>query len=296
MISHVKHPGESFTWIDVIDPSPEEMNELAVNYNLHPSAVQDCLQTEHLPKYESFDETSFIITRYFDVYASKNSDDINEISRKLSLFFNKKFIITIHRQDFEPYERVKDTFRGHESIGDVLYRIIKCTLSTYEGPVDRLDLDIDYYESRLFLKAKIPDLLKSLYLIKRRIYVIRKIVNITEGVIEKIGLNQKKTPYYEDLRDYYVKLDTLIEEVHDSIQSLLAIYISLSSQRTNEVMRTLTVFTAFFLPLTFIVGIYGMNFHYMPELVEPLGYPAIMGIMFILTLLIFIWFKRKGWM
>jgi magnesium transporter len=98
------------------------------------------------------------------------------------------------------------------------------------------------------------------------------------------------------LKDYYIKLDTVIEEVYDSINSLMNIYISLSSQRTNEVMRTLTVFTAFFLPLTFIVGVYGMNFHYMPELNHPSGYPMVLGLMLFITLFIWIWFKRKGWM
>ena len=162
--------------------------------------------------------------------------------------------------------------------------------------MSRLDKDVDFYESRLFLKRKIPDLLKSLYLIKRRIYVIRKVINLSEDVIERVGQTHKKTPFYQDLKDYYVKLDTIIEEVHDSIQSLLSIYISLSSQRTNEVMRTLTVFTAFFLPLTFIVGIYGMNFRYMPELDERLGYPVIMAIMLGITVGIYVWFKRKGWL
>jgi magnesium transporter len=100
----------------------------------------------------------------------------------------------------------------------------------------------------------------------------------------------------QDLRDYYVKADTQLEEVYENIHSLLNIYISLSSQRTNEVMRTLTVFTAFFLPLTFIVGVYGMNFKYMPELEAHWGYPGVIGLMLAITIAVWIWFKRKGWL
>jgi magnesium transporter len=92
-----------------------------------------------------------------------------------------------------------------------------------------------------------------------------------------------------------VKYDTLVEELHDSVSSLLNIYISLSSQRTNEVMRVLTVFSAFFLPLTFIVGVYGMNFSHMPELIHPYGYLGVWVVMLIVTILIFRWFKQKGW-
>ena len=92
------------------------------------------------------------------------------------------------------------------------------------------------------------------------------------------------------------KIDTLIETNHDDINNLMNVYISISSQRTNEVMRTLTVFTAFFLPTTFIVGVYGMNFENMPELQHPYGYPAVLGFMLLVTILIYTWFKRKGWM
>ncbi len=298
MITHVKNNGShSFTWIDVVDPNEAELNTLAQEYHLHPATVQDCLQPDHLPKYELIDETHFMITRYYDMAASKDADDIQQISRKLSIFCNTKFIITVHRQKFGPYEDLKEKYANSTvPLFDILCKIIKCTLGTYEDPVEKLDKDIDFYESRVFLKKRIPDLLKSLYAIKRRIYIIRKLVNLSEEAVNHIGETRKKTPAHQDLKDYYLRLDTQIEEVYDSIQSLLTIYISLASQRTNDVMRTLTVFTAFFLPLTFIVGVYGMNFKYMPELEQPMGYPATLGVMLVITIVIYAWFKRKGWM
>jgi magnesium transporter len=92
-----------------------------------------------------------------------------------------------------------------------------------------------------------------------------------------------------------VRVETITEEIYDSSQSLLNIYISLSSQKTNDVMRVLTVFSAFFLPLTFIVGIYGMNFQFMPELSQHYGYPGVLVFMLLLTIIIYQWFNRKGW-
>ncbi len=157
--------------------------------------------------------------------------------------------------------------------------------------------EIAFYESRIFLKKRIPDLLKSLYRIKRQVYVVRKVVNLTKEIIEKtVETNTKGSPFSQDLKDFYTKTDTQIEEVYDSIVSLMNIYISVSSQRTNEVMRTLTVFTAFFLPLTFIVGVYGMNFAFMPELQYHWGYPGVIGLMLVITLIVWSWFKRKGWL
>lgn len=285
----------SFEWIDIVNPDAEELNKVAAQYNLPPTAVQDCMQPEHLPKYERIDDTVFMICRYYDVNCPKDSDTIHELSRKLAIFYHKDFIITIHRKEFLQYEEVIKKHISHAHSFDIICFIVKAVLGTYENPITKVDNDISFYESRIFLKKRIPDLLKNLYLIKRRIYVMRKLFYLTHEIIEKLATINRRNPHLHDLRDHYVKLETLIEEGSDSIQSLLNIYISLSSQRTNEVMRILTVFTAFFLPLTFIVGLYGMNFKYMPELEYPLGYPGVILAMLVITIMIWVWFKRKGW-
>jgi len=285
----------SFEWIDIVNPDAEELNKIALQYNLHPSAVQDCMQPEHLPKYELIDDTVFIICRYYDAECPKNSDTIHELSRKLAIFFHDDYIITVHRKEFVQYEDVIKKYVSSNIPLDIICKIVKCALSTYENPINKVDNDIDFYESRIFLKKKIPDLLRNLYFIKRKIYVMKKLFNLSKEIIDKLAVSNKKSPQLHDLRDHYIKLETLIEEGSDSIQSLLNIYISLSSQRTNEVMRILTVFTAFFLPLTFIVGVYGMNFKYMPELEHPFGYPGVLVAMFAITIFIWIWFKRRGW-
>jgi magnesium transporter len=98
------------------------------------------------------------------------------------------------------------------------------------------------------------------------------------------------------MRDFYLRLETDTDDLQENINQLLNLYISLASQKTNDVMRILTVFSAFFLPLTFIVGVYGMNFHYMPELDAKWGYPGVIILMGLVTFLIFQWFKRKSWL
>lgn len=298
MINPFKSKSDStFEWIDVLNPTNEELIAVGEKYHLHPSAIQDCMQPEHLPKYELIDDTHFIICRYFDTDCDKKADSVQELTRKLAIFFNKDTLITIHRKEFHKVNEVVDKYRNHGQLQDVVSKLVKACLGTYEEPITKLDIEIDFYESRIFLKKRIPDLLKNLYLIKRKVYVIRKLNNITKEIIDKVtALPAKKNPFMQDLRDYYVKTDTNLEEVYENIHSLLNIYISLSSQRTNEVMRTLTVFTAFFLPLTFIVGVYGMNFKYMPELEKTWGYPGVIGLMLVITVVVWTWFKRKGWL
>jgi magnesium transporter len=178
---------------------------------------------------------------------------------------------------------------------DIICKIIKDSLQSFEDPLNVIDKEIDSYEERIFLKNKIPDLLKNLYVIKRKIYVKKRLFTLTKAVFEQLWNSHKHNTIYEDLKDTYVRVETIAEEIYDSSHSLLNIYISLSSQKTNDVMRVLTVFSAFFLPLTFIVGIYGMNFQHMPELSQQYGYPGVMIFMLLLTIVIYQWFSRKGW-
>jgi magnesium transporter len=286
-----------FEWVDIVDPTNEELLKIGEKYKLHPAAIQDCMQPEHLPKYELLDDMHFIICRFYDDHSDKKADSIHDLTCKLAIFYNKNLLITIHRSPLTQIHDVLHKYQNHPNSADVVAKLIKACLTSYEAPTGKLDAEIDFYESRIFLKKRIPDLLKSLYRIKRQVFVMRKLINLTKEIMDKVTENGgKKNPFMQDLKDHYIKTDTQIEEVYDSILSLLNIYISLSSQRTNEVMRTLTVFTAFFLPLTFVVGVYGMNFHFMPELDKHWGYPAVMGLMLAITIAVWIWFKRKGWM
>jgi magnesium transporter len=123
----------------------------------------------------------------------------------------------------------------------------------------------------------------------------RRILNLTKDVITAVGRNSIVPTVAQDTMELQVKAITQYEQMEDSLTHLLEIYISLQSQRADEVMRVLTVFSAFFLPLTFIVGVYGMNFDHMPELHWKYGYAVCLGIMFTVFATIYIWFKRKNW-
>jgi magnesium transporter len=298
----IKTPQQAgFTWIDIENPSEEELKNLQLYYNLHPAALQDVLQPEHLPKIEMFDDTAFIICRFFDDEAQPPLDSIQKTSRKLAVFYRKDLVLTIHRKPLKAYQQLIDRYETAFTLNafELTCKIVKNVLISYEVPCQKIETEIDFYENRIFMKKRIPDLIKSLYEIKRRIYIIRKISNLTHDLVVHLGSHietHKSKPIYQDLKDYYTKVDTVIESNYDDIHNLLNIYISLSSQRTNEVMRTLTVFTAFFLPTTFVVGFYGMNFEFMPELHYTWGYPAVIGLMLFITIIIYTWFKRKGWM
>ncbi|NJK96846.1 MAG: hypothetical protein HC905_19745 [Bacteroidales bacterium] len=128
---------------------------------------------------------------------------------------------------------------------------------------------------------------------KRKAASCKKVIHLTTDVINRSHLGVKSNPFMQDMLDLHLKLMTQYDQIQDDANNLLNTYIALASQKTNEVVKILTIFSVFFLPLTFIVGIYGMNFDFMPELRERWGYPAVLILMVAVTLFIYYWFRWK---
>jgi len=289
---------EGYEWVDVINPTNAELTEIASKYGLHAALVEDCLQPDHLPKLEAVGDSHFIVLRTFNLSADKDADTIQEVTDKIAIFLGNTFIVSIHRPTFEFLSQIKSKYVDTGKCATpyhVLFRIFSHIVSTYDAPLAELVREIDLYEPKIFLQTKTPDLLKDLYYMKRRATVIDNIIDLSKSVHK--NLNGKiSTHSYSHLKDEFIRLQTTTEQVVDNVGNLLNIYISLSAQRTGEVMRVLTIFSVFFMPLTFIVGIYGMNFHTMPEFQWPFGYEIVWAVMIVVTVAIYFWFHRKRWM
>ena len=140
------------------------------------------------------------------------------------------------------------------------------------------------------------ELLKDLYLIRRKASVCLKLLMLTKEIINKIPYANNDAAVLQDVKDLHLKLITLFEQAHEDSTHLLDIYLSLSSRNSNEVMKVLTIFSVFLMPPTFIVGLYGMNFDIMPELHYEWGYPIVIVVIITITIVIYFWFKRKRWL
>jgi magnesium transporter len=300
MIRKLARPNEyPFEWIDVIDPDKEELHKVASEHKLHESSVQDCLQPDHLPKYEIVGDYTFFILRIYTSETSIEADTVQELTDKIAIFISNNCIITIHKYDWAEIESIRDVQiknGRYNTVHQVLNEIIKQGLLTFEGPAIKLTKAIENYETRVFLKQKQISLLKGLYFVKRKVDVIRRLIILSYEIIDKIDDPKTGNTYTRDTRDLYIRLRSMYDSLADNTNHLLQIYFSISSQRTNEIIRVLTIFSVFFMPLTFIVGIYGMNFDFMPELEWKLGYPVVIFIMAIITVCIYLWFKRKDWL
>ena len=287
-------------WIDITAPEPVDLNQVAQKYHLHPAAIEDSLQPDHLPKYEQMDEVAFAIIRVFDKEIGMKGDTVQDLTNKIAVFYNQHFLITVHRLDY-PFlydlkERLVDTNQC-ETPFNLFIQLVKEVLLTFEEPAHHLAKELDYYEAQVFLRKNTNyPLTNGIYWLKRKAEVSKRVLNLSKIIIDNLSREQKYDPYIHDVQDIYLRILTMYEEVDNSTNNLLNIYIGLASQRTNEIMRVLTIFSVFFMPLTFIVGIYGMNFKYMPELEMRNGYPVAMLAMFLITIGIYFWFKKKGWL
>lgn len=295
---------DSFVWLDVCQPSREELNALARQYNLHATSVEDCLEPKHLPKFEVIGGTTFIIARAFDEYCSPQADTVFGLTRKVAIFLGETFVITIHRAELPFLTEFMERWRAHthslvstEKRLFLIARLLEVVTKTYETPLEEAEKNVDSLETRIFAQRRTKGVVEEIHTLKQRAAVMRKMLKMTLEVAQKLDrFTPEHDPYFQDILEHIGgRLDTA-GQIVDNGRQLLDAFLSLSAHATNRVMRILTIYSVFFMPLTFIVGIYGMNFEYMPELHSKYGYPAAMGFMGAVSLGIYLYFRRKGWL
>ncbi|RVU02058.1 magnesium transporter CorA [Mucilaginibacter limnophilus] len=286
-----------FDWIDITDPHHDEIHETAEKYHLHEALLEDSLQADHLPKYESMENYVFMIFRIHTDIKTLQADTVQQLTHKVAIFYSKEFIITIHRKPHAFIDTLAEEVKHGKcsSSFHLLNIIIKQCLNTYEEPSVKLGRELEYYEEQIFLRSRKTPLLKGMYFLKRKVDLIRRMFILSFDIVDNIDAEEGDVGT-RDMRDLYVRLQNIYDALSENINHLLSLYFNVSAQRTNETVRILTVFSVFFMPLTFIVGIYGMNFKFMPELDSHWGYPGVLGLMVVITILIYFWFRRKGWL
>jgi magnesium transporter len=291
-------PDSEIVWIDLQNPTKEQQEEIASKYNLDLYTLSDSMEPSHLPKFEELGDMNFFIVRMRLAHAT-NKVNIHHISTKVAVFYNDKILITIHRNEInfidEIIEKHIDTKRL-KTINSIVIKLLRRVLLSYEEPLMALSDEINDFEANMLLKEIPPHSLQHLFYLKNRANLSRKLLILTDDILDSIQVRKHENSSLQDVKDLHTKLIVLYDQVLEEINSLQSIYISISAQKTNEVMKTLTIFSMFFLPLTFLVGIYGMNFKYMPELEYKWAYPACLGLMVLIAIGIYLWFKHKKWM
>lgn len=290
-------------WIDVDGVHDlKVIEEIGKLFQIHPLTLEDIINTDQRAKFEDYSNYTLTIVRkiYYDTCVT---------SEQLSIVLLNNVVITFQEADkkdgFDPIrERIRNkSGRVRKNGADYLaYALLDTIVDTYFSIIEKIGDHIEELEDRLIdehfdkgLIKEIHDTKREMIYLRKSIWPLRELIAAMQRVDHPL-LSQSTNLYLRDVYDHTVRIIETIEAQRELLAELTDIYLSSNSNKMNEVMKVLTIISSLFIPLTFIVGVYGMNFEHMPELLHPYGYPAVMAFMAILFLAMLIYFRRKKWM
>ena len=284
-----------FDWIDILNPEPAEMDDLTRQFQLDPNIGRDVLQAGHLPKMEDYANGQFMILRAYTAEENQTITNIHHLSDKVAFFVNDQQLLTFHKYPFDFMEEIQshaDTARFTSPFSLMLDMIGKI-LKTYTEPANWHTQEIDKIERNLFLSGTQSVSMEDLYYQKLEVRLTKKVLMLNHSALMLLKVDAKSRSHLQDIKDQLQHLILEYEEAFEDANTLTNTYLSINSKKNNEVMRLLTIFSAFFLPMTFIAGVYGMNFKNMPELNSPNGFYEVVLAMLLVSILIYLWFRKK---
>ena len=298
-------PGGEFnvTWIDVKalhDPAVIETSGKL--FGIHPLVLEDILNTNQRPKIECSENYVFIVLKML----SWNEKEHLIEPEQISIIVGADYVITYQENYDDIFDALRERIRQtkgqirSQGAGYLAYSLMDTIVDYYYVILEQIGTDIERYEEEL-LNAPSQEILREIYILKRENLVLRKSVWPLREVVSKMGraesplLNRNILPFIRDLQDHTTIVIETVESYMEMISNLIELYLSIGNNRLNEVMKILTIISTIFIPLTFLAGVYGMNFRYMPELEWKWGYLAVIVVMVAIAALMVWFFRRKKW-
>lgn len=284
-------------WCDFNVPTEEESNLLLTHFHFHPLAVEDCIIELQRPKLDYYENLNFLV-----IHAINEQFETHEID----LFIAEQFIVTFHLQQQREIDIVWSYIQAIDDLEkisplEIGYKIIDKIVDSFFPIVEQVEDRLLAIENSDEVQKGTDTFITKTYKVRKDLLKLRQTIIPMRDLIYRITeskrfFNQEhKRAYFQDIYDHLFKLSEMIESNRQLTADIRDNYISLNSYRMNNIMKTLTVITTIFMPLTFLAGIYGMNFINMPELRWDYGYFIILVFMLIIGIIMFLWFKWKGW-
>jgi len=295
----------SITWLNVDGVhQPEIIEQVGKGFGLHPLVAEDIASTGQRPKMEDFDDYIFVVLRML-MFDEKENETKTE---QVSILFGRDFVVSFQEKaDGDVFDQIRERLRTNKGkirkLGaDYLaYSLIDAIVDNYFVILEKLGETIEDVEEKLVTNPTsetlqtIHDLKREMIFLRKSVWPLREVVNRLERSESEL-INSSTCVYMRDVYDHTVQVMDAVETFRDMLSGMLDIYLSSISNRMNEVMKVLTVISTIFIPLTFVVGLYGMNFRHMPEIEQPWGYPAILILMFAVAMLMIVYFRRRKWL
>ncbi|MCD4848994.1 MAG: magnesium/cobalt transporter CorA [Candidatus Aegiribacteria sp.] len=290
-------------WINVDGiHDAETIEEIGKHFNIHSLTVEDIVNTMQRPKFEDFDNYLFIVLKML----SYSDIDKGMETEQVCMILGENYVITFQEKPGDVFDSVREQIRGcrgrirREEADYLAYALIDAVVDSYFLILETIGDQIEEIEDRVILDPN-PDSVSKIHRFKRAMLFMRRTVwPLREEIalLEKSGSDLVRKPtavFFRNLYDHTIQVIDTVETYRDIISGMHDMYLSSVSNRMNQIMKVLTIIATIFIPLTFISGVYGMNFRYMPEIGWKYGYFAILGFMLLVGAVMLLFFRKKKW-
>ncbi|MEY2933683.1 MAG: hypothetical protein RL033_4432 [Pseudomonadota bacterium] len=300
-------PAGTLRWLDLDGEPNETLEQLRTGFDFHPLAIEDCQQFDQRPKLEEYQDHLFLVTQSF----SCPSERLSKVNlHELHAFLGANYLVTVHTDPLVPVDEVWRRVKANPgAIGrgvDFVYYLLSSRMVEENLPIlDRITDELEEIEDRVLGRPAKRDLAR-IFALKRQLIRLRKVLSPQRDMLAMLArrgderVSERTSHYFRDVYDQLVRLNESIEANRDLLSNALEAYLSAVSNRTNEIMKYLTLLSAVFLPLAFVVGFFGQNFEDLPGLPHWMQSDALMHVMIAICLatplVMFAWFRFRKWL
>jgi len=299
--SFSRKPVSGLVWIDFERPTEDELNRLALILELHPVAREELSRASNRPKLNDYGE-------YISMTIHVPGGKLNEPhSHEIDIVVGKNWIVTAHSQKIKglrlAWELCQNDYEKMSNGSDfLLAEILQTLFERFIGLMEWMDRGIDRLEEDILEENATEKTLRRIAQLRTAVSGIRRTLLPEKEILFRLArkgvciIDKDKYVYFNDLHETFLRRIDEVERFRDTLTHLMELYMSRVSRRMNQIMKILTIWSTIFLPLTFLTGLWGMNFKYMPELSTPWGYWASLGLMALVAVIMIIFFRRKKWL
>lgn len=297
---YVSQP-DCFVWVALRDVEPAELEEMQMEFGLHELAVEDAHHGRQRPKIEEYGESLFTV-----MHLLEETDGELRVG-EVAIFVGKNYVLSVRNDSQQDFLGVRARCEREphlltQGAGFVLYALMDAVVDRYFPLVETLEAELDIIEERIFTKGAAQSNMERLYKLKRKIMVLRHAVVPLMDAAAK--LHGARTPpvcantqeYFRDVYDHLARINTSIDAIRDTIGIAIQVNLSMVTIAQTEVSKRLAAWAGIFAVATALVGVWGMNFEFMPELKWQYGYPAALALIAVICGVLYIRFKRVGWL
>jgi magnesium transporter len=293
---------EDFVWVGLHAPDADELDFVAKVFSLHPLAVEDALKAHQRPKLERYDDGLFLVLKTLWYVDEEDAVETGEIN----IFVGRDFVVTVRHGQGSQLQSARTFLESEEAVlvhgpSAVVYAVCDTVVDGYTMVVDELQIDVDEVEESVFSPARTNDSVR-IYTLKREIAEVRRAVmplkdpmrRFATGTVE--GMDEEAAPFFRDVADHLSQAADVVETLDGLLSTAFDAHIARISVQQNDDMRKISAGVGLVAAPTLIAGVYGMNFQHMPELGWYFGYPMAVGLMLLTSAVLWVWFKKSGWL